>query len=411
MKVLYIDGVGSFGGASRSLYEVLVKIPESDVQKYFLAVKGTSNDFYSLIKTDSILSMGLTKFDHTKYGYYRKQRWLIVLREIFYIPFTFASIVRAKRKWRSFDIVHVNEITDIIPGVISSLVFRCPLVVHVRAVVKESNGSIRDKFLRYLLRKAAKVVAIDENVKESLPRFDGLTVINNSFSVQLDNKKDDDQLRQKINLVKDHNKICFGFVGNLHVSKGVFEIIDAISILKERGLSLQFFFVGGATAKPSGFFSFILRRLGLAQNVFEEVQQKVVEKGVKDLICFFGPTYNIDAAYQSFDVLCFPSHFDAPGRPVFEAAAHSVPSIVAVSNPRDDTFVHYSTGIAINKTSLELANAMEFFINNPDKIKIMGENANKIYKKNNQPELNAKKLMGLYKSVIDSRNVLTNLRK
>ena len=39
---------------------------------------------------------------------------------------------------------------------------------------------------------------------------------------------------------------------------------------------------------------------------------------------------NIAQAYARMDVICFPSHYDAPGRPIFEAAFLKVPSIAAV---------------------------------------------------------------------------------
>ena len=59
------------------------------------------------------------------------------------------------------------------------------------------------------------------------------------------------------------------------------------------------------------------------------------------------------------DVLCFPSHYDAPGRPIFEAAFFGVPSIVAVRNPRPDTLVDGETGLAIRPHDAdELAEAI-----------------------------------------------------
>src|ERR1041384_7425395 len=77
LKVLYLDSDGPFGGASRSLFEVVRPLSVGAVDPYFVAVQGTALDFYAQIAKDVVVTRGLTKFDNTRYSYYRGVRWLI----------------------------------------------------------------------------------------------------------------------------------------------------------------------------------------------------------------------------------------------------------------------------------------------------------------------------------------------
>ena len=80
--------------------------------------------------------------------------------------------------------------------------------------------------------------------------------------------------------------------------------------------------VGGATRPERGLRAWLLKRLGLWQDAQADVSAAVEASGLGDAIHFLGHTPDIQRIYERIDVLCFPSHFDAPGRPVFEAAFH-----------------------------------------------------------------------------------------
>ena len=66
LKVLYIDGVGPFGGASRSLYEAMKAFPEGAVERYFVMQEGTAGEFYGRVAKGMITTRGITRFDNTR---------------------------------------------------------------------------------------------------------------------------------------------------------------------------------------------------------------------------------------------------------------------------------------------------------------------------------------------------------
>ena len=83
-----------------------------------------------------------------------------------------------------------------------------------------------------------------------------------------------------------------------------------------------------------------------------------------------------------------------------EAASFGIPSIVSVLDSNNDTFIDNETGIKIEKKNInDLARAMNFFINRPNKIIEMGSKAKDMSIKYNDPKLNTKKLIDLYKKL------------
>jgi len=87
VSVLYIHHCGVFGGSSRSLLEIIKAFPEKSVKPYLITQKGITSKIFKDLGIETIETIGISQFDNTKIGYYRGFRWLILLREFFYIIF------------------------------------------------------------------------------------------------------------------------------------------------------------------------------------------------------------------------------------------------------------------------------------------------------------------------------------
>ncbi|QDW39791.1 glycosyltransferase family 4 protein [Bradyrhizobium sp. KBS0727] len=400
MKVLYLDSDGPLGGASRSLFEVVRPLSAGAVDPYFVAVQGTALNFYSQIAKDMVVTRGLTKFDNTRYSYYRGVRWLILIREMFYFPFTILALLRARARWKTVDVIHVNEVLCIIPGLIARWLFRAPLVVHVRSPTRMDEESIRCRWLfERLRRKAAAIIAINETTRATLPTSLDVDVIQNSFTPKK-LARPDEAMQAKLDALRP-TSLKIGFVGNLHHSKGLFDLLEAARLVRAAGRDVEYVIVGGVTVVDQGLKARLLDAAGLAQNVQEELAVRVGEEGLSGSFHLLGPTVDIQRVYERIDVIAFPSHFDAPGRPVFEAAFSSVPSIVAVENPFPDTLVDGETGLAIpGRNPQKLAAAIMHLADHPEHVRRMGANARKLAEKNFNPEANARKLLAVYARVV-----------
>lgn len=396
--MLYIDGVGPFGGASRSLFEAVRALRPIGVEPYFLATRGTSIDFYRTEAAELIATRGLSRFDNTLYSHYRGKRWLVLLRETFLLPSTGVALLRARRQWRDFDVIHVNEILELGPAILAKRIFGAPLVVHVRSVQNNDPSSRRYQAICDLLRRHADaVIAIDENVRLSLPSDIAVDVIHNGFTPQTADR--DLKMIARFEQLRP-SSLKVGFVGNLHHSKGLFEMLEAAKRLQAQGVDFDMVLVGGTTISDVGLKARAIRAAGLAQNVRQQLEQRATELGVADRIHFFGPTRDITSVYDRIDVLCFASHYNAPGRPVFEAAFSGVPSITAVTEPRSDTLRPYETGIAISpRDSAQLANAVRYFAERRQEVTRMGGNARALAEANFDPRKNAQALLDIYQRI------------
>jgi len=401
MKVLYIDSVGQFGGASRSLFELVSRLKADGVHPFFLTQDGTVRKYYDKVSEDGIYPAGISKFNASVTGSYRGLRWLILLREIHNIPRTIFSVLKARRKWENFDIIHVNEIHDLFSGLLAKRFFGCPLVVQVRCCLKEDISSRRVRLLHWLLRtKVDKVITIDENTGATLPDGVDVSIVHNSFSAQYAVGWERDWA-----VVADHqNPVTIGFVGNVMRAKGILELIEAVSISRKKGNNVRLLVAGGKIRNLKGLKRYILKFFGMEQDVFLEAIDQIERLDAGAFVDMRGHVDDISSVYTEMDVVAFPSYFDAPGRPIFEAAFFKVPSISCISAPRSDTVVPGQTGLTVlPKDPVSLSKAIDFYSQNREEIRRQGENAFKLANKNFNPDKNAQEVMSIYQEILSKR--------
>ncbi|GFE82025.1 hypothetical protein GCM10011487_40250 [Steroidobacter agaridevorans] len=402
LKVVYIHVIGAFGGASRSLYEAVRAFPPNRVEATFLTQRGSVREFFS--RLGRVLEVrGLTKMDNTRYSYYRGFRWLVVLREISYLPATVAGLWRARRECQDVDIVHLNEFTGLaVLWLARRWLKPRGVVVHVRSLARVDPSSWRTRWVDSMLRNEADaVVAIDENVRASLPADLPVQVIHNAFSPAF-LPEPDAVVAQRLAVLRPES-FKVGFVGNLLEVKGIHELIEAAAITRKRGYDVEFIIIGDDAAPSRGLRAMILRMLGLQQSSRARVEEALDRHQLRSQVHIVGFTADIARAYQRMDVLCFPSYFDAPGRPIFEAAFFGVPSIVAVRDPKPDTLVDGVTGIAIAPRSAEqLALAIERLASDRDLTRRMGQAAREMAERNFDVRRNASKLLDVYSQIVGS---------
>jgi glycosyltransferase involved in cell wall biosynthesis len=403
LRVLYLHFVGPFGGASRSLFEVVSSFPSGAVRPGFVTQRGSVREFFGQLG-EVIETTGMTQIDNTRYSYYRGLRWLVVLRELAYLPFTALALRQAKQRWQAVDLIHLNEFSGLVALWIARRWFDAPAVVHVRSVLRTESRSWRTRWINWMLKRHVQgVVAIDENVRASLPADLSVDVIHNGFSPHLAPHPDTRFSERLARLRPESFKV--GFVGNLLLVKGIHELIEAARLTRERGLDVEFIIVGDDARPSSGLKAWLLKMLGLQQNARAEIEAALDRFALRDRVHLVGFTRDIARVYRHMDVLAFPSHYDAPGRPIFEAAFFGVPSIVAVRNPRPDTIIHGETGIAIEpRRADQLARAIERLATDRAAAARMGAAARRMAEHNFDARANAAKLLSLYHRIADRQD-------
>lgn len=166
------------------------------------------------------------------------------------------------------------------------------------------------------------------------------------------------QIRSKYGIPDD--AIVFGWCGRITRDKGHNELFAAFRKLNETNKKARLLMVG-------------------AHDNVETIDQELFKwaKECKEVI-FTGPVPgdHVPAMYSAMDVFCSLSYREGFGLVVIEAAAMKLPGIVTDVPGQIDTIVNGETGLLVPAKEIEpVVKAMEFYINNPDKLVEMGENA------------------------------------
>jgi len=392
VKVLYIHSVPQFGGASRSLYELVRALRVMDVTPCFVASKGSAQVFFEKVAADGVYPSRISAFNNTRTGFYSGARWLVVLREIFSLPRTILSFRRAKRKFGSVDVIHVNEVIDLPSAIAARYFFDAPIIFHLRTSFRNRPDSWRSRVILAALRKyASAIIAIDKNTRSTLPEYLPINVVHNSLHL-------DENAFARNNVERNRRgTLVVGYVGNLLHSKGIMTLLRAIALLKKQGKDVRLDIVGGGILQRKGVKAHLINLLGVSDDASEEVVRIIEKEGIQDCVTRHGHIDDITSVYRSFDILAFPSILDAPGRPIFEAGLFGIPSIACISRPQDDTFVDGESGLTVPPGDPEkLAAAIDHFYGDREEVERMGRNARDLARKNTNPIVNARHVLKIY---------------
>lgn len=378
------------------MLELIKAFPDQAIEAHLVTQRGEVARLARESGMEVLESSGIAQFDHTRYGYYRGRRWLLLLREFAYLAPTLLALLKARRRWSAIKLVHINEVTMLPAILVVRILFRCPVVVHVRSVQHPNARSLRTGLMLRMLRRVDAVITIDETVRRSLPQDLPCEVIHNGLSVVLSDRPP----------LTPRTPLRVGMVGNLLELKGVHDFIEAARICKSRSIDVKFVIFGGNTRRHSGFAGWLLGVTGFARDIERDVRNALRRDGMEEFVELAGFNSDLNKVYGSMDILCFPSHLDAPGRPVFEAAFWRVPSIVAVRNPTQDTLLPGETGLSIAAHDpLAIADAVAHFFANPADVERMGRNAQRLAMANFDAQRNAQKVLAVYQRALDKAGV------
>ena len=159
------------------------------------------------------------------------------------------------------------------------------------------------------------------------------------------------------------------FLSNLIESKGVYVLLDACKVLRERGLQFMCDFVGGETKE-------------IDRAVFEA---EVKERGLEDCVAYHGPQYGEDKLrfFAQADVFVFPTFYYNECFPLvlLEAMQYRLPMVSSDEGGIPDIVQNRVNGfVAERKNVTALADALEKLIVDPALRHQMGEQGYARYK-------------------------------
>lgn len=158
------------------------------------------------------------------------------------------------------------------------------------------------------------------------------------------------------------------FLSNLIESKGVYVLLDACKLLKDKGYQFFCDFVGGETKE-------------ITRDVFEN---EVRKRGIEGMIAYLGPKYGDekDDVYKNADIFVFPTFNETFGLVNLEAMQYKLPIVSTNEGGIPDVVKDGENGFICKRKDVNsLVEALEKLIANPALCRQMGENGYLRYKK------------------------------
>lgn len=287
--------------------------------------------------------------------------------QLFKYQFTvFKWIIRNKEK---FDIIHSFDLDSGLPVYIASKIIKKKYVYHIADFYVDSRGGI-PIFLKKTLRKqeykvisnAIAVIVCTEERKEQIKGStpEKLVVIHNAPSITI-NIQDE---KYDINNTDGYKgiEITFAYVGGLVETRFIKTFIDITKQFNNIRLELA--------------------GMGALKDYAYEASKS------HDNINYHGMIDYEDALklYSKCDIMFaiydpkVPNHkYSAPNK-IYEAMMLGKPIIVAKGTGVDKIVKKEKMGIVIDYTENSFKEAIDYILNNPNKIKEMGNNAKEAYK-------------------------------
>lgn len=169
--------------------------------------------------------------------------------------------------------------------------------------------------------------------------------------------------------IRTNNKVIhLLFLSNLLIDKGVFTLLNACQILKEKGYDYVCYFVGGETAEINT----------------ELFNKELIKRNLNEKVKYLGKKFGDDKekCFQEADIFILPTNNDCFPLVLLEAMQYQLPCIASNEGGIPNIIEDNQTGFIIEKNnSIALAESIIKLINNNNLRKELGEKGRKKFLK------------------------------
>ncbi|AZQ43119.1 glycosyltransferase family 4 protein [Nonlabens ponticola] len=213
---------------------------------------------------------------------------------------------------------------------------------------------IKKLLFHHLMSQTDKGIVLSDSLK---PNFEPFIESEKIYSLK-NFVIDELFLPQQVIAKKEYNKLQIVYLSNLMEEKGIFDVLAALKILKEKGISYQARIAGNISSEKTHEFDQLFADLQYTQYVgVVDVQQK------KDLLLWS-------------NVFILPTYYSMEGQPIsiLEAMATGNLCLVTPHSGIPDIFVEAENGFFVEaRNPASITNALEKLSSNPDEMSRIGK--------------------------------------
>lgn len=258
----------------------------------------------------------------------------------------------------------------------SPFVLLCKLFGHKIVIHQHNKGMSADldkfpyRWFTPFVYKGCKVMLLSWRLYpdvEKVVKKEDVLICPNGIPPIADVSKVSNRLVSSVEPQKDSGEVPrLLYLSNLIVSKGVYVLLDACKILKDKGIAFTCDFVGGESKE-------------ISREVFEAA---VHERGLDEKVLYLGRKYGDEkvSEYRNSDAFVLPTMNDCLPLTIIEAMQQAVPTVSTDIGAIADLVQPMVTGlIAATNSPEDLADKLQLLIENKDLRLELGRNALNAY--------------------------------
>ena len=340
----------------------LADVNSSHTQKWVIGVAtlGYNVALFSISapKSDWFSESGVTLLSEDLQG----EREIFKKNDLFKIRYLqFYNNLKKKVVSFSPDIIHSHYATSY--GMLGSRTDIHPFVISVWGsdVFDFPNRSFFHKwFLKKIFSKADMILSTSKIMKDEVLKYSDKNVLITPFGIELDKFINTNS--------RDKDIFTLGIIKSLEKHYGIHFLIEAFRKVTDK--------------YPERKLRLIITGEGTQEL---KLKQLAIQLKLTDKILFTGKIKQKDvpSMHNKFDVFVCPSLNESFGVSVLEASACEVPVIVTNAGGLKEVAINGETGLMVNPGSTdEIADAISFFIDNPESISVFGKKGRKFVQDN-----------------------------
>lgn len=240
---------------------------------------------------------------------------------------------------KDIDLIHLHWTKDIPFVVLAKLLSKKkPKIVQSRHMTMTRYKD--DFYHNFLYKNIDLILAVTEQVKEQLLEFIPSKVRPKLEVLYVGS----DELREQESFTLQSRGFNIGMVGRINRDKGQYLLIEAVSLLRKKGLDVYAHIVGNP----------------MKESYLKELQEKVQELNLEDRVFFLGFVKNPQAFYKACDVVVLASKRETFGLVLVEAMKAGVSIIGSNSGGVVEIIEDKKSGLLFESQNAQsLADAIE----------------------------------------------------
>ena len=305
---------------------------------------------------------------------------------------TVVKELRTLMKQRNIQIVRTHEYRANLHGRLAALLAKVPCIVgSVHNVYNARDKKLNRRILnRYLGIFTDKVVAVSEEVKKEIVRYDSVpenkvAVIYNGVDRKRFMDIDAQSIRSEFHIPKSTPVI--GTVGRFFPQKGQKYLLEAVAKVRNKFPHIAVFVIGDGSLK-------------------KELQDHTKKLNIEQNIIFTGVRRDIPALLAAMDIFIFPSLWEGFGNALVEAMAAGKPIIATDIPSVREILDSGKSGIVVPPANSEaIARSLELLLSDRALAENLGNAARERALSSFTIDSTVRRYSSLYRSILEQKRI------